>query len=114
MTLSVQLVAISRCGGFLSRVDRLGRGEGFISFGNDFGDCGGGHGSSTVSCSTILGVSLNDGRSRMLTVGDAGVILGCSVTFGGCGDLVIRFGVAGSAVTGKGIFSPFLNKSFDG
>ena len=41
----------------------------------------------------------------MLTVGDAGIGIRRSVTFGGCGDLVLKFGVGGSAVEGEGAAS---------
>ena len=43
----------------------------------------------------------------MLTVGDAGIGIGRSVTFGGCGDLVLKLELGGSAVEGEGVASLF-------
>ena len=60
LTLSARLVSRSRCGGFLSRGDCLGTGDASFSFEVGFGDCGDGHGWSTVSFSTVLGATLND------------------------------------------------------
>ena len=40
LTLSAQFVSISRCGGLLSRVDRLGAGDDSFAFVVDTGDFG--------------------------------------------------------------------------